>query len=381
MSRSESAAAAPPPPPPPIPHKIWQIWLQPADAGPDSDTAIGTVQSQHAHLTASWTTHNPGWTRRLLDNDSAREFVVREFHAHADIMLAWTTAAAVPILQADLLRYLVLYIEGGVYADLDAECVKGVDEWPVDWTAGPEPYGVELLVGVEYDKIKIAVENEIDYEIDYDSHQRLEERQRFPDDMQFATWTIAAKPRSQLLWAVIQEIAHNLNSNTPTPAGKDKKGEEEEVELDLDRTPIEPRHAGSLAGSLTESLVMDLTGPRAFTRALFRALTLRLRVDEKTKTNPNPDLNLALTPTSKDNLQSRPEGTSKDNPQSRPEGASVGHADLTGLTEPKAIGGLVVLPVTAFACEQPHSNAGRWTDPDVLVIHKYHHSWAVQVQR
>ena len=81
---------------------------------------------------------------------------------------------------------------------------------------------------------------------------------------------------------------------------------------------------------------MDLTGSRAFTRALLRAL------GEKT-------------------------------------GRAVEHADFTLLKKPTVIGGLGVLPVTAFACEQPHSNAGKWTHPDVLVIHQYHHSRGGQV--
>ncbi|KAK5454119.1 hypothetical protein LTS15_006119 [Exophiala xenobiotica] len=265
-----------------LPRKIWQLWLQ-QDHGPN----LASVKDQHTHLISTWVTHNPSWTHRILDNDSAREFMTKEFHLHRDILRAWSMAH-IPILQADLLRYLVLYIEGGVYADLDTECMKGVEEWNVH--CGSTAGDFELLVGVEYDNV---------------DGRRLP---LFPDNIQFVTWTIAAKPRSQLLWSVICEIADNLNSLT-----------EEGIE----------------SSSLTAATVMELTGPRAFTRALLRAL------GEKT-------------------------------------GRAVGHADFTLLKKPTMLGGLGVLPVTAFACEQPHSNAGHWTHPDVLVIHKYHHSWVGQ---
>ncbi len=267
-----------------LPRKIWQLWLQ-QDHGPD----LATVKDQHTHLISTWKTHNPGWTHHILDNDLAEELVTKEFQLHPDILRAWSMAP-IPILQADLLRYLVLYIEGGVYTDLDTECMKGVEEWNIN-CGGPEG-DFELLLGVEYDNV---------------DGQRLP---LFPDDIQFATWTIAAKPRSQLLWSVIREIADNLNSLT-----------EEGIER----------------SSLTATLVMELTGPRAFTHALLRTLS------EKT-------------------------------------GRVVGHADFTLLKKPTVIGGLGVLPVTAFACEQPHSNAGKWTHPDVLVIHKYHHSWGGQIE-
>ena len=122
-----------------LPRKIWQLWLQQGH-GPD----LATVKDQHTHLISTWKTHNPGWTHHILDNDLAEELVTKEFQLHPDILRAWSMAP-IPILQADLLRYLVLYIEGGVYTDLDTECMKGVEEWNIN-CGGPEG-DFELLLG------------------------------------------------------------------------------------------------------------------------------------------------------------------------------------------------------------------------------------------
>lgn len=50
-----------------------------------------------------------------------------------------------PILRADIARYLLVYTYGGVYADLDTRALRPVEEWR-DGHAN-----VSLIVGVEAD--------------------------------------------------------------------------------------------------------------------------------------------------------------------------------------------------------------------------------------
>ena len=56
-------------------------------------------------------------------------------------------------------------------------------------------------------------------------------------------------------------------------------------------------------------------------------------------------------------------------------GTNVTSANLTGLTSPKLIGDILILPVTAFAAGTGHSNAGSTSDESALVHHLFRGSW------
>lgn len=81
----------------------------------------------------SWTStcisQNPEYHAELLADQSADDFV-REKYADLPDVVGTYMALTIPILKADLLRYLLLYAEGGVWFDLDVSC-EGIpiDEW------------------------------------------------------------------------------------------------------------------------------------------------------------------------------------------------------------------------------------------------------------
>lgn len=56
-------------------------------------------------------------------------------------------------------------------------------------------------------------------------------------------------------------------------------------------------------------------------------------------------------------------------------GTNVTSANLTGLTSPKLIGDILILPVTAFAAGTGHSHAGSTSDEAALVHHLFRGSW------
>ena len=56
-------------------------------------------------------------------------------------------------------------------------------------------------------------------------------------------------------------------------------------------------------------------------------------------------------------------------------GTDVSSSNLTGLTEPRLIGDVLILPVTAFASGVPHSNAKAADDESALVQHLFAGSW------
>lgn len=83
----------------------------------------------------TWTDHNPGWTIKFYDDAQAAEFVKTEA---AEYFKAYMQIKE-PVVRADFFRYIVLYKSGGLYSDVDTECLA-----PLKQTA-------ELTVGMEAD--------------------------------------------------------------------------------------------------------------------------------------------------------------------------------------------------------------------------------------
>lgn len=65
----------------------------------------------------SWLKKHPSWTMKLWTEKEIRRFT------NVDILPRCTSVAQ----QADIIRYEVLYREGGVYLDTDMECLKNID--------------------------------------------------------------------------------------------------------------------------------------------------------------------------------------------------------------------------------------------------------------
>ncbi|KAK0624415.1 hypothetical protein B0T14DRAFT_565689 [Immersiella caudata] len=108
----------------PIPAKIWQILLP---ERPEQDTRLpnpaGPGEAQ------SWTSLNPNHTYTLLDQHNASAFVRSHFsHTNPDLVKLYLALPDVR-MKSDLLRYLVLDIEGGVYSDLDTVALKPISDW------------------------------------------------------------------------------------------------------------------------------------------------------------------------------------------------------------------------------------------------------------
>src|SRR5699024_237919 len=91
-----------------------------------------------------------------------------------------------PIIKADLLRYMILYAEGGVYADIDVEALKPFHRFL------PERHNEEeydLVVGIEVD------------EPQFKDHPILGQKSQ-----SFCQWTIIAKPRHPVMLRLVENI-------------------------------------------------------------------------------------------------------------------------------------------------------------------------------
>ncbi|MCX7303478.1 MAG: glycosyltransferase [Hyphomicrobiales bacterium] len=93
---------------PPILHQTWKT-----DEVPEQFRAWG----------ASWQRHNPGWTRMFWSDRTLLEFVAE----HYPDFLGTFSSYRRGILRADAGRYLLLHHFGGVYADIDCECVASFE--------------------------------------------------------------------------------------------------------------------------------------------------------------------------------------------------------------------------------------------------------------
>lgn len=78
------------------------------------------IPPEIAALIASFREHNPERPHLVFSEPSAEEFIAERFGPRE---VAAFRACAVPAMQADYLRYCAVLALGGVYADVDLECV------------------------------------------------------------------------------------------------------------------------------------------------------------------------------------------------------------------------------------------------------------------
>jgi mannosyltransferase OCH1-like enzyme len=159
---------------------------------------------------------------------------VRENFAYRPDIVETYLALPFDILKADLLRYLLLFAEGGIWSDLDVSC----EDTPIhDWIPAQYLENTSVVVG---------------WEFDVGWGDNLER--------QFESWIIMAKPESPHMLMVINDILEGVR----------KKTEEHKVKV--------PDLTLDMIGD-----VVDLTGPRRLTRSIIKSLevTLNATVDMK----------------------------------------------------------------------------------------------------
>lgn len=208
-----------------IPKKIWY------KLGPKG------LSDEIREWSASCIDKNPTYHAEFLTDSSSDEYVVRTFASHPDIVESYMNLT-VPILKADLLRYLLLYSEGGIWFDLDVSC----EDVPIDEWVPPEYDGhVGLVLGWEFD-------------VGWgDTFIR-----------QFASWTMMAKPGLPHMWMVVEDILEGIRAA-----------------MALHQVPV----AGLTLAMVGE--VVDFTGPRRLTRSVFKSLeqTFNTTIDYESISN------------------------------------------------------------------------------------------------
>lgn len=237
-----------------IPKKVWQTWHT-------SAILLGDEERERAR---TWQEKNPDYRHELLTDNGAESYV--RYHFANDPLIRDTfTNLTDKFLRADFMRYIVLAAEGGVYADLDVICQEPIDTWvplPFKGKAG-------VVIGVENDRL--PVENDANLYYDYRKYI-----------WGINNWTFMCKAGHPFMRFVAESVARNLR----------------------EMARKQYRTLGTMKLSYKE--VIDSTGPRAFTDALFAYA-------------------------------------------SRATGKKFTHKDATMLEEPKLIDDILILPIRAMS--------------------------------
>ncbi len=122
-----------------IPRIIHQTWR-------DSD-----VPPYLRRFQASWREHHPAWQYRLWTDEANRRLI----EEHYPEFLPVYDAYPLPIQRADAARYFMLHRYGGLYVDLDFECLRPLESMLAGRSCvfGAEPrahalaHGLSLIVG------------------------------------------------------------------------------------------------------------------------------------------------------------------------------------------------------------------------------------------
>ena len=258
-----------------FPLKIWQT----------AKTGVPTLDDEAQSHIQSWLEQNPEHRYEMVTDESIKSYVVDTF-AHKPEVIHDLLALQDPVLRADLLRYLFLYGQGGIYSDLDTICLRPFDTWiPAEFKNK-----TNLIIGIEGDSLGGPL-------IPGFSHH-----------VGLGQWTLAAKPGHHMMERMIERVLSGLGTLAER----------------------QNRTLGTLEASYQD--VVHTTGPGAFSDCIYHELSLAT-------------------------------------------GTNVTSSNLTGLTEPRLIDDVLILPVTAFANGVPHSNASSPEDEGALVHHLFQGSW------
>jgi mannosyltransferase OCH1-like enzyme len=136
------------------------------------------VSSEPKHVRdslSSWKSQNPEAVH-LLWNDKDIDALARQFFPAFGSVY---NKIQKPILKADIFRYMVLSVFGGVYADTDTECTRPVLDWiyPSD-LEGSMNTDISFIIGVEADVYKEFGDKWMGI---------------YPHPLQMCQWTMAAR--------------------------------------------------------------------------------------------------------------------------------------------------------------------------------------------
>ncbi|KAH3663528.1 hypothetical protein OGAPHI_004929 [Ogataea philodendri] len=104
-----------------IPKNIFQMWISPEPV-PENDLPYPDFRK-------TWKEQNPDHNYTVLSWEAVRDAAKEAFET--TVPEVWEVLESMPlvILRSDFSRYLMLYLNGGVWADLDTGCDRPISKW------------------------------------------------------------------------------------------------------------------------------------------------------------------------------------------------------------------------------------------------------------
>ena len=97
-----------------IPRNIFQTWKN------------KNISTEFSSLTQTWKEKNPNYAYFFFDDDDCKKFIKKHFEINVYNAYCRIIPGA---FKADLWRYCILYIYGGVYVDIDTICIGKIDDF------------------------------------------------------------------------------------------------------------------------------------------------------------------------------------------------------------------------------------------------------------
>ncbi|KAJ5303093.1 hypothetical protein N7476_009892 [Penicillium atrosanguineum] len=158
-----------------VPDKVWH------SAKTDSIS-----EQQRAYIN-SWTDKNPSFRHELLTDRSAEAFVRAYYQQTRPDIVQVYEGLSIPILRADLFRYLIILAKGGYWSDLDVSSEKPSAEWvPAEYKG----QHIDMIVGLEFDFETRGPGTEV--------------------ASQFCNWVFSAQPSSRNLQVIVDSVVNTL---------------------------------------------------------------------------------------------------------------------------------------------------------------------------
>jgi mannosyltransferase OCH1-like enzyme len=208
-----------------FPGKIWQTWkVDPL-----------SFEERDLNRVRSWISKNPGHRYEVLTDGNDIQYVETRYGPaglnRPDIVYMYRSVTA-KIVRADILRYLVMYAEGGVYTDIDVEAIKPISKFIPERYSGRD---IDMVIGIEIDQPEFA------------NHAILGTKCK-----SFCQWTFMCKPGLPVMLKLVERIMAWL-----TDVANKQNVPISEIKLDFDDI---------IAG----------TGPSAFTGAILDDISSRV---------------------------------------------------------------------------------------------------------
>ncbi|KAF4625196.1 hypothetical protein G7Y89_g12976 [Cudoniella acicularis] len=169
-----------------IPKKIWYKL-----------TAAGLSDKSQV-FDATCLNQNPHYRHEFLTELQAETYVREHYSEERRDIVEVFMLLRIPIVRADLLRYLILYKEGGVWSDLDVSCGEQYGNMN-KWVPNRYKNVTGLVLGLEFDCAIVCPASRVP----------VSEQGRIRT--QFASWMIMAAPKSPHMKVVIEDILTEVN--------------------------------------------------------------------------------------------------------------------------------------------------------------------------